>query len=341
MLRQSPRHPGANHYYIHVMEPSPVPEKAMASADLLGKLNPGLSHLVHMPSHIYLRTGQYKSGYSVNEEALKQYRTYAALYSPSTASEGLYRIHNEHMLVNCAMHAGRKTYSINAALSLQKSIDPSLLSQPGGYGNFMQYTYMEPILVLVRFSEWDRLLNLSAPNKDWVYANLLLHFGRGMAACGKNDLTLAKEELNQISLLLKDSALYAPYFPFSPAIDGAQVASEMLQGTILQAEGDHTHAILHFVLSVETEKNMVYNEPRDWLLNPKNYLAQAYIKAGNNHAAEKLFNEDLEDNHNNVWSLYGLYNLLLKKNNLADAPDVKARLLKAAAESDLAFLHPK
>ncbi|MES1217475.1 MAG: hypothetical protein ABUT20_18345, partial [Bacteroidota bacterium] len=157
-LIKTPEHPGINHYYIHVMEPSPFPQKALASADRLGKLNPGLSHIVHMPSHIYLRTGYFIKGYTVNEEAVKQYKTYLDLYPGVANSEGLYRMHNEHMLINCAMHAGRKKYSIDAALALQKSIDTSFLSDPTGVGNAMQYIYMIPALAMIRFEDWDGLL---------------------------------------------------------------------------------------------------------------------------------------------------------------------------------------
>ena len=218
-LVKAPEHPGINHYYIHVMEPSPFPQMALASADRLGKLNPGLSHIVHMPSHIYLRTGYYVKGYSVNEEAVKQYKTYLDIFPGVANNEGLYRMHNEHMLVNCAMHAGRKKYSIDAALALQKSIDTSFLSDPTGVGNAMQYIYMIPALAMIDFEDWDGLLSANAPGENYIYATLLWHFGKGMASSSKNDIMASMNGFSMMEALLKDSSLYRPYTPFWPAID--------------------------------------------------------------------------------------------------------------------------
>jgi len=337
-LAQNPEHPGANHYYIHVMEPSPYPQKALASADRLGKLTPGLAHLVHMPSHIYLRTGFYKTGYSVNEEAVKQYKDYLNLYPAVVGGEALYRLHNEHMLVNCAMHAGRKKYTIDAALALQNSIDAALLSDPSGFGNYMQYTYRVPTLVMIRFEDWNGLLNATESDTKHVYGNLLMHFGKGMAFVAKNNLPDAYKELSSVESLLKDSSLQLSFAPFSSAIDGAAVAAYLLKGSIALKEKKTNDAITNFKMAVEREKNMVYNEPRDWLLNPKNYLARAYFQTGKYKAAEKVFMQDLNDNNENVWSLAGLYKTLQKQNKTAAANAVKARFKKAASASDFNFM---
>ena len=124
-LVKAPEHPGSEPLLYPCDGTITISQKAMASADRLGKLNPGLSHLVHMPSHIYLRTGFYTKGYCVNEEAVKQYTKYESCFPAAVANEALYRLHNEHMLINCAMHAGRKQYTIDASLALQKSIDTS------------------------------------------------------------------------------------------------------------------------------------------------------------------------------------------------------------------------
>lgn len=338
-LASTPGHPGLNHYYIHVMEPSPYPQKAMASADRLGKLNPGLSHLVHMPSHIYLRTGFYKKGYNVNEEAVKQYKRYTELYPGAAGNEALYRLHNEHMLVNCAMHAGRKKYSIDAAVSLQKSIDTSYISFPGGVGNYMQYTYMAPVLIRVRFEDWEGLLNAETVDDKYVYASLLAHFGKGMAYCAGNNLQEAKNELSIVESLLKNRVLYEPYFPFSPSIDGATIAANILKGSIALKDGQREEAISYFKEAVEREKKMVYNEPRDWFLNPKNYLGSAYMQTGDYENAEMVFKQDLDDNNENVWSLSGLNKSLLKQNRKSEAALVIKRLKKASANSDINFIN--
>ncbi|MBS1948803.1 MAG: tetratricopeptide repeat protein [Bacteroidetes bacterium] len=338
-LMKAPEHPGINHYYIHVMEPSPYPQKAMASANRLGKLNPGLSHLVHMPSHIYLRTGFYTKGYSVNEEAVKQYKSYVHLFPAAIGNEALYKLHNEHMLVNCAMHAGRKKYAIDAALSLQHNIDTAFIAFPGGTGNFMQYTYMAPALIMVRFEDWEGLLNATSVEDKYVYASLLAHFGKGMAYCARNKIAAARGELSILETLLNDSSLYAPFAPFSPAIDGATIATNLLKGSIALKENSFSESIHFFKEAAEREKKMVYNEPRDWLLNPKNYLGTAYMATGDYKSAEAAFKQDLDDNNENVWSLSGLYKALLRQNKKAGAAQVLIRLKKASTNSDVSLVN--
>ncbi|HEY6505162.1 MAG TPA: hypothetical protein VIZ28_14395, partial [Chitinophagaceae bacterium] len=181
LLVKTPNHPGANHYYIHVMEPSPYAAKALPSADRLGKLTPGLSHTVHMPSHIYLRTGKYDKGTVVNENAVNSYKKTIPLYAPVTGADFLYIIHNIHMQTNNAMLAGRSAYSVTSAVETVNSIPKDYLSIPGALGNYIQYIYSTPVLVDIRFGRWNELLNRPKPDASQLYSNVLYHFGRGMA----------------------------------------------------------------------------------------------------------------------------------------------------------------
>lgn len=333
-LVKNAEHPGINHYYIHVMEPSPYPEKAMASADRLGRLTPGLAHMVHMPSHIYLRTGHYGKGYRANEEAVKQFDGYLQLYPAVAAGEFLYRLHNEHMLINCAMHAARKQYSIDKAISFQKTVAP-FLSEPGAMGNFIAYAYMIPSFTMIRFEDWKGLLEAPVVDTSNVYAALLSQFGRGMALANTNNIAAAETALATIKQLSKHSVLLLPFTPFSSAIDGAVIAENMLSGTIASASKNYPAAIRHFNIAVERENDMVYNEPRDWLLNPKYYLADAYFRAGKWKEAEAAYNDDLEDNNENPWSLAGLHKTLQKQGKTEAAAKVAARLKLAAKDSDV------
>ena len=216
-------------------------------------------------------------------------------------------------------------------------MDTSYLSIPGGLGNFMHYVYMTPVLAMIRFGDWDGLLNTPIVDNRHVYANLLWHFGRGMAFNGKNNNGEAINELAMIEKLLKDSSLYQPFAPFSPAIDGALIAAHLLKGAIALNENNTRDAIKNFTLSVEKEKSMVYNEPRDWLLNPGYFLANAWSSAGKWQEAVNAFKEDLKKNNENVWSLAGLYKALQNQNKKAEAAKVLTRLNKAAAGSDVNF----
>ncbi|MBK5271879.1 MAG: hypothetical protein JJE22_12780, partial [Bacteroidia bacterium] len=141
VLAKNQNHPGANHYYIHVMEPSPYADKALPSANRLGKLTPGLSHTVHMPSHIYLRTGYYNMGTAVNENAVNSYKKTIPLYAPVTGADFLYIIHNLHMQTNNAMLAGRSAYSVKSANETVASIPSDYLAAPAPIGNAVQHIY--------------------------------------------------------------------------------------------------------------------------------------------------------------------------------------------------------
>ncbi len=306
-LKQYPLHPGANHYYIHVMEPSPFAAKALHSAKRLGVTNPGLSHLVHMPSHIYLRTGWYQQGVDVNTNAVNSYQKSIQLYAPVTGADFLYVIHNLHMKTNNAMMMGNYEASLNAANETQQSIPKDYLSIPAPMGSYVQYINMTPLLVYVRFGKWNELLNMQQPEATQVYANVLYHFGRGMALAATQKNDAAKTELQALRLFMKDSSLAVPFTPFSTALEGAVVAENLLAGTIALKEKKMQEAITAFEKAVTTESSMTYNEPRDWLLNPKHYLGNALLQNNDAGKAAKIFSNDLQYNNENGWALYGLY----------------------------------
>lgn len=335
LLVRTPGHPGANHYYIHVMEPSPDAAKALASADRLGKLTPGLSHTVHMPSHIYLRTGQFEKGIEVNEKAISSYKRSIPLYGAVTANDFLYFIHNAHMQTNQAMLAGKTAYSVQSAIETVNGIPADYLSISGPLGNYVQYIYMTPTFVNVRFGRWNELIHSPAPAATNIYATLLYHFGKGMAYAGLSRPNDAKQELTLLREAMKDSSLMVPMSPFSAAIEGAVVAENILAGTISLKENDLTASIAAYQKAAKTEENMVYNEPRDWILNPRHYLGHALLKAGKGSDAELVFRKDLSVNQENGWALSGLQQALELQNKKVEAQKVSARLKKAFANADI------
>jgi len=335
LLATTPLHPGANHYYIHVMEPSPYAAKALPSANRLALLTPGLSHTVHMPSHIYLRTGQYTQGIKLNEDAIADYKKTLNLYAPVSGSDFLYLIHNLHMQTNVALLAGQDAYSMQSAKETASSVTENYLLSPAPFAAASQYIFMTPTLVAIRFGKWDQLLAAAEPNNKMIYAGILFHFGRGMAMAHELKIDNANNELQQMQQLMKDSSLNIPFGIFSPAIDGAKIAEGLLTGSIAMAEKKYAAAIVAFSKAVTIEENMVYNEPRDWLLSPKHYLGNAYFKAGQPAAAEKIFQKDLLTNNENGWALYGTYQALLAQNKTAAANAVLARFKKAFAKADI------
>lgn len=340
LLTATPLHPGANHYYIHVMEPSPYASLATASADRLGSLTPALSHMVHMPSHIYLRTGNYSKGGSVNEEAVNSYKKVVQLFAPAAGADFLYVIHNLHMQTNHAIMSGDMKYAIESAKQTAASIPADYLLSEGAMGSYLQYIYHTPVLVDIRYARWDALLAMPQPPAKQVYANVLYHFGKGMAYAHQQKSADAKKEYGYLIDLLKDSTLSLPFAPFSPAIDGATVAANLLAGTIALNQKNYAVAVTHFSKAVKTEENMVYNEPRDWLLNPKHYLGNAYIQMKEWKKAEEVLLSDLSNNNNNIWAMTGLHTAYLQQGKTKEATALQQQLKKVSSNIDVKITAP-
>ncbi|MEI6948305.1 hypothetical protein V9K67_14000 [Paraflavisolibacter sp. H34] len=341
LLTRAPKHPGANHYYIHVMEASPFAAEALPSAERLGALTPGLSHMVHMPSHIYLRTGHYQKGAQVNEEAVAQYEKYKALFPAVQENAFIYLWHNRHMQATNALQAGRYDYAKKTALELQQVMDTAALSLPAPLGAAMTYLYMTPVLVDVHFGKWQSLLDLPRPADQNPYANVLYHFARGMGQAGLGKTAEATQELASLTTRLRDTTLKIPMASFSPAIEGATVAEKLLEGFIALKEGRRDSAIAAWEKASRVEENMVYMEPRDWLVSPKQFLGTAYLEAGQWAKAEEIFRSDLQMNAQNAWSLQGLLKALEQQGDKQDQKEVKKlreKLSKAAASGELVLV---
>ena len=334
LLARTPDHPGANHYYIHVMEASPYVAKAIPSADRLGKLTPGLSHMVHMPSHIYLRVGQFDKGIRVNEEAVKQFGLYGNLFPAVNENAFLYQWHNLHLQANCALLSGRYEEAKKTALALKAAIDTSALSMPAPLGNYLQNLYMTELFMDVRYGKWNNILEMPEPAKHHIYATILYHFARGMAYAALKDFAAAEKEKTGIQSLLSDQSLLVPIKPFSPPLEGARCAEELLSGFINLKQNNIADAITHLEKAAEIESKMTYAEPRDWMLSPKPFLGAAYLKAAKYSQAQKVFENDLKVNADNVWALYGLEQSLSKQKKQVEAGKIKMKLTKAMAKAD-------
>lgn len=335
ILKTHPVHPGANHYYIHSIEASPNPQKAMASADRLGKLMPGVSHMIHMPSHIYIRSGKYKEGIKVNEMSVKGYNTYLALYPDVQNNVPLYLIHNLHMQSSCAMMRSNYQYSNKCSIESQQSFDTSFMSLPQPLGNFIQYIYMTPVINNVRFGKWDFILNTSAPQEHHIYANTLWHWARGMAQARKKNINEAKRELKVVQELMKSPDMQVVMEPFNSPFSATKVAEKILAGVIAEQENNFSEAVKLFTAAAANEDALIYDEPKDWLLPAREYLGNVLLKAGNPAKAAIIFKEDLKENPNNHWALYGLYQSLIKQKKNTEAAIIKKQFDKAFEGNDI------
>jgi tetratricopeptide (TPR) repeat protein len=332
-LKINPKHPGAAHYYIHAVEASDHPERAMAVSNELPDLMPGVSHVVHMPSHIYIRTGNYDKGWTVNTKAVQGYAAYLSQYPSVAANAPLYLLHNLHMEVACASMDGRYADAYKASVDTKKNLDTSWLSIPGYFGTFVQYVYMTPLATQLRFGKWDEIIKDTPINASYVYADIITHFCRGVAYARKGRIADAQ---NQLVALQKDTTnkqLFDPAPNYSnPGINGTRVAEKILAGSIAEARHDWPQSIALLQQAVEYEDAMTYNEPRDWLQPARQFLGNVQLKAGQYKAAEQTYRDDLQANPQNGWSYTGLATALTKQGK--ENATAKDQAQKAFARSD-------
>lgn len=294
-------HPGANHYYIHVVEASPTPEKAMKSAKRLGRLAPGLSHMVHMPSHIYIRTGNFQNGISVNTRAVEQYKRYLERYPAVADNAALYEIHNRHMQVACAIQLNDYATAIELSNGCRASIVPEWLADPA-FGYYIQYMYLSPEFARIVFRDWDGILLQPEIPVQYRYAHLLQRFAKGLAHARKNESRLAKEDLAVIETLLTTSDFRLNIGPMNPPFSTGKIARALLQGSIFEAEGDLDAAIRTYSDAVAAEDSLSYDEPRDWLLPTRQFLGEALMRKGEFENAALVFETLLKKNPGNAFA---------------------------------------
>lgn len=327
-LSINPKQPGANHYLIHAVEASAKPEEAIASAAFLAKAMPDVSHLTHMPSHVYIRTGNYQKGIGVNDQAVAGYKKYL-LYFPATEENSLlYDLHNVHMKLNCAQMAGNYKTSMKASLDVQSKIPAFYLSLPGSLGNYVQYIHQSPLFTQIRFGKWNDILKEPVVD-SLAYTPVLQYFARGLALARTNKIAMAKEALAMMKKKMMGPSLKEPLAPFNAAYDGAVIAQHILEGVIAEEKNDFETAIAQFNEAVVAEDKLIYTEPRDWLLPARQYLGNVLLKAADYNEAVNVFNSDLVINPNNGWSLTGLLNCYKQLKNVRAGSAAERRLKNA------------
>ena len=327
-LRLNPKQPGANHYYIHAVEASAKPGDALASAGFLTAAMPDVSHITHMPSHIYIRTGAYDKGITVNDQGLAGYKKYHDYFAATEENIALYVLHNVHMKINCAQMAGNYSIAAAASKELQELVPAFYLQIPGALGNYVQYLHRTDIFTWLRFGKWKEIL--SDPVGDTLsFTPVLQHFARGMAFANTNKITDAEKELAIMQKKMTEPSLKEPLAPFNSVYDAALVGESILAATIAGNKQNLNKTISIFKKAVQYEDKLIYNEPRDWLLPARQYLGAALIKAGQYKEAVAVFTKDLRINPDNGWSLTGLETCYRQLKN-ATALSAVQKQLKAA-----------
>lgn len=327
-------HAGANHLYIHAIEASATPEKGLPHARRLEELVPGAGHLVHMPSHIYIRTGDYHEGTLANERAVKADNEYIT----QCRQQGIYVLgyvpHNSHFLWATATMEGRKKRSIDAARNTARLVDTTMMRKPG-MGTLQHYRLI-PLYSYVRFGQWDSILSYPKPAEDLIYPVGLWHYARGMAYTGKGELDKAARELELVQNAAMDERLKeVTIWEINTTQELMQIASLVLKGELEAKRGNFDKAIASLREAAEIERQLSYNEPPDWFFPVKHSLGAVLLEAGKPREAEQVYRNDLKKFPDNGWSLKGLQQSLIEQNKASEAAQIQKRFDEAWKYADI------
>jgi tetratricopeptide (TPR) repeat protein len=305
VLRRDRLHIGANHYYIHAVEASKTPDRAIASAKRLETLVPAAGHLVHMPAHIYMRTGEYVSAVASNAKAAEVDRTYIAATRPDGMYPVMYYNHNLDFLASAAMMAGQFTEAKKAADQLVASATPALAQMP-----MLEPFAAKTMYVLLRFARWDDVLRLPQPDAKFPLLTTLWHFGRGIAHAARGNAGDAERERAAYAEARKAIQPNGDW-GFNKARNMLEVTDAVIDAWIARATRDDAAAIDAWRTAVLKEDMLNYDEPPDWFYPTRESLGAALLRAKRFPEAEQAFRDDLTRNPKNGRSLYGLWQTLL------------------------------
>ena len=322
VIRRDPNHLGAIHYYIHATEASPNPQRALAYADKLAAMAPNAGHIVHMPAHVYIRTGDYEAAVKTNEEAAAVDRAYIK----ATGAQGIYPMmyysHNLHFIAMCASMNGNYAEAKKNADLLVANVSPHLKEMPPLEG-FMTIA----MAVDVRFHQWSAILAMPRPDPDLKITTGFWHFARGMALAGTGKLNEAEAEYKIVAEAEQntppDVVFAAPIN--NKAKDILKISEDVLGAKIATARKDYAQAILLLTAAVAIQDTLKYGEPPDWFFPVRESLGAVLLINGDGAAAEKVFRADLERNPRNPRSLFGLQQALKAQNRNYDAGFVEAQ----------------
>jgi hypothetical protein len=300
VLKRNPDHPGANHYYVHAIEASPHPERALASAARLERLAPASGHLVHMPAHIYMRVGDY--------DMAAQRNTLAAAvdeaYIKSRGVQGIYPLmyygHNLHFLAIAHAMQGRASDAVTAAEKLATHISPHLKAMP-----MLEYFMPTSMLLRVRFRRWEAILQSPPPEEDMVLTKAIWHFARGMAFTATGQTEQAEQE-RQAFLVARQAVPADTTWDLNSANHVLDIAQHVLGARMAMAKSQRQPAVELLRKAADLEDSLKYAEPSAWYLPVREMLGGVLLVSGEYGAAESAFRADLANNPRSGRSLFGL-----------------------------------
>jgi tetratricopeptide (TPR) repeat protein len=319
VLRRRPDHPGANHYYIHAVEASPTPERALASAERLLTLVPAAGHLVHMPSHIYMHTGDFAKMATLNEKAAAVDEAYIAKARPEGVYPFMYYGHNVHFAMFGHMLVGNYASARAQADKLAALASPHVHEMQA----MAEWTLTMPTLMDVRFQKWDRVLAAPAPDATLPLVSAVDHFARATALARTNRLADAKKHAAQFEAARAKVPAETVFISLNPASAVLELA-----GVLLKAELAPDAAARVTVLqdAVAKQDALNYEEPPPWPTSVRESLGVALLQSGRAGDAEAVFRTDLRRNPRSGRTLFGLMKSLEAQQRPDEAQLVKHEL---------------
>ena len=326
VMKRDPNHLGALHYYIHTVEASNSPERALPAANRLASLAPSAGHIVHMPAHVYIRTGDYAAAAKTNEQAAAVDRAYIKSSGVQGIYSMMYYSHNLHFIAMCSAMDGDYRESHKAAEMLAAHVGPSVKAMPPLEG-FMTI----PMAVNVRFHKWDAILAMKEPDPDLKATVGFWHFAHGMALVGKGRISEAGAEYKIVAEAEKatspDEIFVMPVN--NKTKDILKIAENVLGAQIALAKKDNAAAVSMLREAVAVQDTLKYDEPQDWFYPVRESLGGVLLMSGDAKGAEQVFREDLAKNLRNPRSLFGLNQALRAQEKNSDAWFVEQQFHKA------------
>jgi tetratricopeptide (TPR) repeat protein len=306
----------------------------LASADLLRNLVPGSGHLVHMPSHTYIRMGRYHEGIIANEKAV----LIDSLYVETCHAQGVYPLayypHNYHFIAACATLCGEGKIAIKGALATAAHAHKKLLQDPAWAT--LQHYYSIPWYVEVKLGLWNDILLSPAPEKDLKYPLVIWHYAQGMAMLSKNKMVDAKKHLTEMKQIMTDTTIKnLTIWGINSVFDLCVIASKTLEGEIYAKEKNYSMAISILREAIVAEDALNYDEPPDWFFSVRHHLGAVLIDAGKFKEAVHVYQKDLEIYRENGWALKGLTNAYEKLGDKRKYQEIKSRFEKSWQYSDI------
>ena len=347
-LNTYPQHPGLCHFYIHTMELSATPEKALAVADTLRTCCPDQGHLLHMPSHIDMWVGQYKEAIEINQTAVVFDEEYVQGSGIDNEFYKLYRLHNYHFVVWAAMFDGQFATAMQYAEGAAKQVGPETVAFTIGGVLPMGIMYFEthgslPWHVLIRFGKWEEIINRPLKEDKDAYAGTTAtsHYARAIAFAVTGRIKEAKEEQAKFYDALNNKALISRLLHNNVMHDAEKhngvldVAEAVLNGELEYYQGNYQEAFKYLRLAVQRDSNLLYDEPWGWMMPARHVLGALLVEQGEVVEAEAVYREDLKQYKDNLWSLLGLYQALKQQGKTEEAEVVQASFQKASARADI------